>query len=360
MKLRRKAIRVARSYPDLRSPILLAIREADRVSGSRTAKPWGKLPKGWTDKSVKKFWGTMTGDVKHKVTKCMKKMDGKVDDTGAFCASLADKVTGTTMWRGKHKKTSDSPVLKVKTRQKRLLGFASVKATKRSATKNKYPAVEAEIKADFRRHAIGHTEMDEMLADVRKAPSERAAWKIVDDSHRYRTASDKKAELKEKLEVARAVNTAGEQGVRVDWMPTTGVRELLQMKVIEAERGYLYPRQPAFDRWVKSLRGIRLARIAGTKLRKWFEPPRGFKPTEEWYEKAEDRIMNDNSLEVYGLKNKILMAAWDNGWAYGYMGKPFYKKQLRWLLLLADRYGLKRKAMKNYQDGLKDGLTSKS
>lgn len=67
----------------------------------KTAKKWEKLPKGWTDESLKKFWNTMTGDVKHKVTKCMKEMEGKVDDTGAFCASLADKVTGTTKWRGK-------------------------------------------------------------------------------------------------------------------------------------------------------------------------------------------------------------------------------------------------------------------
>jgi hypothetical protein len=70
------------------------IRRAD-------GKPWSKLPKGWTDESVDKMWESMTGDVKHKVTKCMEKMKGKVDDTGAFCGSLADKVTGTTKWRGK-------------------------------------------------------------------------------------------------------------------------------------------------------------------------------------------------------------------------------------------------------------------
>ena len=68
---------------------------------NKTSGKWKTLPKGWTDESVKKFWETMTGDVKHKVTKCMKEMEGKVDDTGAFCGSLADKVEGTTMWRGK-------------------------------------------------------------------------------------------------------------------------------------------------------------------------------------------------------------------------------------------------------------------
>lgn len=53
---------------------------------------WKDLPKGWTADSVKSMWGSLTGDRKHKVTACMKKMDGKVDDPGAFCASLARKV----------------------------------------------------------------------------------------------------------------------------------------------------------------------------------------------------------------------------------------------------------------------------
>jgi len=91
------AIRIAHAKPGLRLALLRAIKAAD----GRVAKPWGKLPKGWTEESVKKFWSTMTGDVKHKVTKCMKEMEGKVDDTGAFCGSLADKVEGTTSWRGK-------------------------------------------------------------------------------------------------------------------------------------------------------------------------------------------------------------------------------------------------------------------
>ena len=62
-------------------------------SGHREAA-WEGLPKGWTQESLKKFWGSLTGDVKHKVTKCIKKMEGggSVDDAGAFCASLADKM----------------------------------------------------------------------------------------------------------------------------------------------------------------------------------------------------------------------------------------------------------------------------
>jgi hypothetical protein len=57
------------------------------------AAKWGKLPKGWTEKSVKEFWDSLTGDLKHKVTACIKKMEGTdIDDPGAFCASLADKM----------------------------------------------------------------------------------------------------------------------------------------------------------------------------------------------------------------------------------------------------------------------------
>jgi hypothetical protein len=57
------------------------------------AAKWNSLPKGWTQESVKKFWASMTGDRKHKVTACIKKMEGGgIDDPGAFCASLADKM----------------------------------------------------------------------------------------------------------------------------------------------------------------------------------------------------------------------------------------------------------------------------
>jgi len=57
-----------------------------------TADKWKSLPKGWTEKSLKKFWGSLTGDRKHKITQCIKKMTGKVDDPGAFCGGLASKV----------------------------------------------------------------------------------------------------------------------------------------------------------------------------------------------------------------------------------------------------------------------------
>lgn len=74
------------------------IIEAARNRTAAKGDKWKKMPKGWTDESRKKFWETLTGDRKKKVTACIKKMEGKVDDPGAFCASLADRVEGKE-WR---------------------------------------------------------------------------------------------------------------------------------------------------------------------------------------------------------------------------------------------------------------------
>lgn len=81
--LRTAFIRLAHENPETRSTLLPLVKRADK---------WEKMPKGWTDESRKEFWETLTGDVKHKVTKCIKEMEGKFDDPGAFCASLADRV----------------------------------------------------------------------------------------------------------------------------------------------------------------------------------------------------------------------------------------------------------------------------
>lgn len=68
--------------------------EADDIIERREAlaEGWDTLPKGWTVESLKKFWGSLTGNRKHKITKCMKKMANAIDDPGAFCASLARKI----------------------------------------------------------------------------------------------------------------------------------------------------------------------------------------------------------------------------------------------------------------------------
>lgn len=76
----------------------------------RQSNKWKSLPKGWTDESRKEFWEDLTSRApKHKVTECIKRMDGKVNDPGAFCGALADRVTPG--WRkevsDKKKKASD-------------------------------------------------------------------------------------------------------------------------------------------------------------------------------------------------------------------------------------------------------------
>jgi len=66
-------------------------------------------PKGWTDKSVKKYSKTFSSKMKGNVKspkffkKCVNKMQGKVDNPEGFCAALKDEAHGSTYWRGKDK-----------------------------------------------------------------------------------------------------------------------------------------------------------------------------------------------------------------------------------------------------------------
>ena len=65
---------LAQESSDVRAVLAPMLRQADK---------WKKLPNGWTQDSVDKFWSSLTGENKHKVTECIKKMDGKVTDPGA-------------------------------------------------------------------------------------------------------------------------------------------------------------------------------------------------------------------------------------------------------------------------------------
>lgn len=71
----------------------LAIKVAKVLGYKIEAAGWTALPRGWTMESVKKFWGNLTGDEKHKISQCISKMKGKMDNPGAFCGSLAKKVS---------------------------------------------------------------------------------------------------------------------------------------------------------------------------------------------------------------------------------------------------------------------------
>ncbi len=67
-RIRTALLDLAQEAPTTRSVVLPLVRQA---------AGWSKLPKGWTQESVDKFWGTLTGDSKHKVTKCIERMKDK-------------------------------------------------------------------------------------------------------------------------------------------------------------------------------------------------------------------------------------------------------------------------------------------
>jgi hypothetical protein len=68
------------------------------------------------------------------------------------------------------------------------------------------------------------------------------------------------------VEVAQAVYHSENRGVRIQHLPPVGVREMLAEGAVKAERGFLYPKEPAFTRFLRSLRGLRLASEMPTDL----------------------------------------------------------------------------------------------
>ena len=72
-----------------------------------------KNPRGWDQSSIKKYSSTFTdkmkGGVKSKgfFDKCVKKMQGRMENPEGFCASLKDEAYGSTHWRGKGKSPSE-------------------------------------------------------------------------------------------------------------------------------------------------------------------------------------------------------------------------------------------------------------
>jgi len=91
----RDFVRLAKTDPEIRMALTPIVRQA---------AGWDRLPKGWTQDSVKKFWESLTGEAKHKVTKCIEKMKTHMDEPGGFCASIADMIDPG--WRSRGKKAS--------------------------------------------------------------------------------------------------------------------------------------------------------------------------------------------------------------------------------------------------------------
>jgi len=80
-----------------------------KIDAAHHEDKWEDMPKGWTSSSRDKYAASMAKEEcednakEGPVDTCMDKIDGHVSDPGAFCASLHDRVTGTTHWRGKGK-----------------------------------------------------------------------------------------------------------------------------------------------------------------------------------------------------------------------------------------------------------------
>jgi hypothetical protein len=82
------------------------IRKKKKKRQMREAEGMEGLPKGWTQSSLKKFSKSLTGKKateKGFFDKCVKKMQGKLDNPEGFCASIKDERHGSTYWRGKGK-----------------------------------------------------------------------------------------------------------------------------------------------------------------------------------------------------------------------------------------------------------------
>jgi hypothetical protein len=102
---------VAKSADEFLNDLAELIVEKALVTKYKGEVGWDD-PRSWLGEGKdageirKRAWEGMGGSV----TGCIAKVKGKVDDPGAFCASLKDKVTGTTMWRGKKGKEEEAVI----------------------------------------------------------------------------------------------------------------------------------------------------------------------------------------------------------------------------------------------------------
>ena len=83
---------------DSEKDIDLSRSDQAEVKDKSKGHKWKKMPKGWQSKSRKSYHDSIGG-----FDGCMKKMKKEMDDPGAFCASLKDRVKGKD-WRKKRRK----------------------------------------------------------------------------------------------------------------------------------------------------------------------------------------------------------------------------------------------------------------
>lgn len=88
-------------------PLICCGKPMIRIGETVAEAGFENMPKGWTQKSVKKFARSLVdkggGKSEGFFDKCVKKMKGKIDNPEGFCAGVKDEVYGSTYWRGKDK-----------------------------------------------------------------------------------------------------------------------------------------------------------------------------------------------------------------------------------------------------------------
>jgi hypothetical protein len=74
----------------------------EKAKPGKSKGKWSDLPRGWTKKSAESFWNSIGGSV----SKCRSKLKDadEISDTGAFCASLKDRIEGSE-WRHEKRKS---------------------------------------------------------------------------------------------------------------------------------------------------------------------------------------------------------------------------------------------------------------
>src|ERR1700748_2938569 len=75
---------------------ILKLSEIFQDSIKKEASKWKKMPSGWKSKSRSNFFKNLADE---SAGDCMKRIEDHIDDPGAFCASLKDRVKKTTKWR---------------------------------------------------------------------------------------------------------------------------------------------------------------------------------------------------------------------------------------------------------------------
>lgn len=76
---------------------LTTLEKTSFIKFNPKTSAWENLPRGWTEESLRSFWNSLGGKGEHKVTRCIEKMKGDIDNPGAFCASLERRIESSNL-----------------------------------------------------------------------------------------------------------------------------------------------------------------------------------------------------------------------------------------------------------------------